>query len=115
MTSRDAPSSSTFTRLMVALDEHLKNPGDPFMVSFLGKDNLRDLRNCVREQQAALEKVMVGGNHLALLIGNHPPAGTDLDTVQAHYLPHHPKMYEAWCCWNTIMEARATLSKWRIE
>jgi len=59
----------------------------------------------------AAEKVLIGGNHLACLIGNHPPYGTAPEIVRKHYLPHHQDMYEAWCCWNEIMLFREALAK----
>lgn len=59
--------------------------------------------------RAALETVMIGGNHLVSIIGaDHPPYGTSYDEVLAHY--GGGVKYEAWCCWNAIMEARAALS-----
>jgi predicted RNase H-like nuclease (RuvC/YqgF family) len=59
----------------------------------------------VERLRTALEKVMIGGNHLVSIIGiPHPAAGMTHDYVLAHYGPGH--QYEAWCCWNAIMEAR---------
>jgi len=72
-------------------------------------DFARQLERENKRLREALENVMVGGNHLAALIGNHPPYTTSNEEAMKHYLPHHPKMYEAWCCWKTIMEARAEL------
>ena len=59
--------------------------------------------------RAALVRVMIGGNSLALIIGaDHPPYGTSYDEALAHY--GGGVKYEAWCCWNAIMEARTALS-----
>lgn len=56
-----------------------------------------------------LQRVLVGGNHLALLIGaDHPPHTANHETARAHYHIHRKGQdaYEAWCCWKTIMELR---------
>lgn len=53
-----------------------------------------------------LERVLIGGNHLALLIGaDHPPYSASHDEALEHYRQNHDG-YEAWCCWRTIMELR---------
>lgn len=58
--------------------------------------------------RAALESVMIGGNSLAIVIGaDHPPHGTPHSEALAHY--GSGVKYEAWCCWNAIMLARAAL------
>jgi hypothetical protein len=58
----------------------------------------------------ALERVMIGGNHVALLIGMpHPPATATHEEAREHYRTRL-ESYEAWCCWKTIMEARRALS-----
>lgn len=111
MNESPAPSNSFAER--VKRLENALDGGSGLTVLAIGL--APDLLACIREQQAALEGVMVGGNHLALLIGNHPPAGTDIEAVQKHYLPHHQDMYEAWRCWNAIMQARAALTKWRVS
>lgn len=57
----------------------------------------------------ALEGVLIGGNHLALLIGaDHPPATASCDEALEHY--GSSDTYEVWCCWRSIMQARAALS-----
>ena len=59
--------------------------------------------------RAALESVMIGGNSLAQIIGaDHPPHGTPYGEALTHY--GGGVKYEAWCCWNSIMQARAALS-----
>lgn len=64
--------------------------------------------------RAALERVMIGGNHLGLVIGaDHPPAGTDWAAALNHYGPGDK--YEVWCCWNEIMQARAALKHGRED
>ncbi len=56
--------------------------------------------------RAMVEKVLVGGNHLALLIGaDHPPYTASHEDALTHYRQNHDG-YEAWCCWATIMELR---------
>lgn len=60
--------------------------------------------------RAALESVMIGGNHLAAIIGaTHPQAGTHHEAALAFYGSGH--QYDAWCCWNAIMQARAALEE----
>ena len=62
----------------------------------------------VRVLEEALDSVMVGGNHLALLIGvNHPAYGTDHYAALQHY--GAGDQYEVWCAWNAIMLARKAL------
>jgi hypothetical protein len=57
----------------------------------------------------ALEKVMVGGNHLVTIIGvDHPPHTATHDAAMNHY-GVDDYAYDAWCCWRAIMEARAAL------
>lgn len=65
-----------------------------------------EARNKVLEE--ALDGVMIGGNHLALLIGaDHPAYGTDHYAALEHYgAGDH---YEAWCAWDAIMLARQAL------
>jgi hypothetical protein len=59
--------------------------------------------------RAVLETVMIGGNHLVSIIGaTHPQTGPHYEAALQFYGPGHK--YEAWCCWNAIMEARAELS-----
>lgn len=55
---------------------------------------------------SAIGICLIGGNHVALIIGgNHPPYGTDVDVARQHYAGDQIR-YEAWCCWNAIMRAR---------
>ena len=102
-------SVETEDRLAININCHWGNRDD-------AKHNARLIAALANSADALVElvraarAVLTGGNHLAGLIGNHPPYGTDIDTVQKHYLPHHPDMYEAWCCWNTIMQLRDALA-----
>lgn len=58
----------------------------------------------------SLERVLIGGNHLALLIGaDHPPYTASHDDALIHYRQNHDA-YEAWCCWKTIMELRDVIN-----
>lgn len=69
---------------------------------------LREAAAEIEHLRAALEDVMIGGNSLAQIIGaDHPPHGTPYSEALAHY--SGGVKYEAWCCWNTIMQARAAL------
>ena len=53
----------------------------------------------------AIQRVLRGGNHLALLIGaDHPPYSATCDEALEHY--GSCDAYEAWCCWQTIMQLR---------
>jgi hypothetical protein len=66
----------------------------------------------IAQLEAALRNVMIGGNHIALLIGpNHPPVGTDHRRVLEFYGAGY--QYDAWCCWNAIMAARAAVGEER--
>lgn len=58
----------------------------------------------VKVLEEALRRAMIGGNHLALLIGaDHPAYGTEHYTALEHY--GAGDQYEAWCAWNAIMLA----------
>ena len=64
----------------------------------------------IAELEAALRSVMIGGNHVALLIGvPHPPHTATHDEARSFYSMQ--EQYEAWCCWRTIMQARDVLEK----
>ena len=64
----------------------------------------------IAQLEAVLQKVMIGGNHLATIIGaTHPQAGTHPAGALEFYGPGH--QYDAWCCWNAIMVARAALEE----
>ena len=64
----------------------------------------------IAQLEAALQKVMIGGNHLATIIGaTHPQAGTHPAGALEFYGPGH--QYDAWCCWNAIMVARTALEE----
>lgn len=68
-------------------------------------ERLRAENAALRE---ALDGVMIGGNHVALLIGaDHPPHTASHDDALTHY--GAGRQYEAWCCWRSIMHARAAL------
>jgi hypothetical protein len=55
--------------------------------------------------RAAIETVLIGGNHLVALIPSYaPPSGTSHE-VALQWLGAG-NSYEAWCCWNAIMAAR---------
>ena len=59
----------------------------------------------IHQLDRALEKCMIGGNHVALLIGaDHPPMTATHDEALTHY--GAGDQYEAWCCWKAIMDAR---------
>jgi hypothetical protein len=58
---------------------------------------------------ALLDSVLVGGNHLALLIGaDHPSYSASFDEAMEHYycVVQEPDLYEVWCCWRAIMLLR---------
>lgn len=57
----------------------------------------------------ALGEVLIGGNHLALLIGaDHPPYTATTGEALTHY--GAGDAYEVWCCWRSIMHAREALA-----
>ena len=62
----------------------------------------------IEKLEAALRDVIIGGNHVALLIGvGHPPHTETHEKVLTYY--GAGDAYEAWCCWKTIMEAHKAL------
>ena len=96
-----------------------RGPGSSFCVAQINHwaDNpealttrIADACNAYEPMRKALEKVMVGGNHLGLIIGvDHPPHTASHEEARTHYADAI-WTYEAWCCWKTIMEARPALS-----
>ena len=96
-----------------------RGPGSSFCVAQINHwaDNpealttrIADACNAYEPMREALEKVMVGGNHLGLIIGvDHPPYTASHEEARTHYADAI-WTYEAWCCWKTIMEARPALS-----
>ena len=57
----------------------------------------------------ALGWVMIGGNHLALLIGaDHPPYTASATEGLSHY--GAGDAYETWLCWRSIVQARGALT-----
>jgi hypothetical protein len=76
----------------------------------LWANNEHALREEVERLRAALRAVMIGGNHLVSIIGaTHPQTGSHYEAALQFYGPGHK--YDAWCCWNAIMEARAALEE----
>lgn len=68
-----------------------------------------------------LQRVLIGGNHLALLIGaDHPLHTVDHQTALTHYHSGRGRAgrgqdaYEAWCCWKTIMELRDAIDAGQV-
>ena len=62
----------------------------------------------IERLRAALRDVMVGGNHLATVLGiGHLAAGSSHEAALDFYGPG--PNYDVWCCWNAIMQARAAL------
>jgi hypothetical protein len=64
------------------------------------------LKNENAQLKAALQSVMIGGNHLASIIG--PDAHLPHTALYADALEHYGAgaKYDAWCCWKSIMDAR---------
>jgi hypothetical protein len=61
--------------------------------------------------EEAIENVLVGGNHVALLLGvDHPPYTWEPANARLMYLGRQ-EAYEAWCCWRSIMQARDVLNE----
>ena len=68
----------------------------------------------IERLRTALESVLIGGNHVALLIGaDHPPFTASHDAAMEHYIGRDRRNhngYDAWCCWRAIMHARSALA-----
>jgi len=81
--------------------ERLRNP--------LGQGVMhREAADEIERLQAACDRMMIGGNHIATYRTERwPDPGTDhevaLETLGAG------REYDMWCCWNAIMEARRAL------
>ena len=62
----------------------------------------------IAELEEVITNILIGCNHLALLIGpDHPPYETDPFDALEHY--GSGDTYEIWCCWRSIMLARAAI------
>ncbi len=66
------------------------------------------MRTEIVRQSAAIERMLIGGNHLATYHKSYwPPVRSDptlaLETIGAGM------EYDVWCCWNAIMCARNDL------
>lgn len=62
----------------------------------------------------AIDGVLVGGNHLGLLIGaDHPPYGATHAEALEHY--GAGDRYEIWCCWNAIMRLGKAIVESHLE
>ena len=77
------------------------------------------MMNKLQKVQEALERVLIGGNHLAtVLIKN---VGADFADKCPPDMEHEDALrilcatdeYEIWCCWNAIMNAREALAELR--
>lgn len=95
-----------------ALKEKLDNPpwSDCSCHLTMGEaaQAITDLEAEIARLRDVLENIMVGGNHLALLIGaNHPPYTAESEDALRHY--GAGDTYEIWCCWRSIMQARQAL------
>lgn len=82
-------------------------------------DEIASLRSENEAQKAAIEQMMVGGNHIAsVLIGTlgggfHNDYPADMDHGKAHTklarAGRNQDTYEVWCCWSAMMRARTAL------
>ena len=69
-----------------------------------------DAADEIEKLRAALQSVMVGGNHLACVIGpDHLLHTASYEDALKYYGPGD--IYDVWCCWKNIMEARAALGE----
>jgi hypothetical protein len=64
-----------------------------------------DAADEIERLRAALEKCMVGGNHIAIYkTARWPEVGSDHE--HALRILHATPAYDMWCCWSAIMQAR---------
>ena len=78
------------------------------------EDEVAELQANLAKALAALDGVMVGGNHLAVWLPyDHPTAETEpqvaLEQIGAGV------SYDVWCCWRSIMKARNTIAELKGE
>lgn len=78
--------------------------------TILAANRIEELEVKLAKAVEALERVMVGGNHLAIwLPDDHPTAEAEplaaLEQIGAGV------SYDVWCCWRVIMLARTTLAE----
>jgi hypothetical protein len=73
-------------------------------------DRIEALEAKLAKTEKALEGCMIGGNHLVTwLPENHLPADTD---PLAALVRHGAGVsHDIWCCWRSIMQARAALAE----
>lgn len=65
--------------------------------------------------KAAVDACLIGGNHLAALIGKpHPPATATTAEALAHYGDPGPA-FQTWCAWRGIMALRDAWDAWTAE
>lgn len=106
--------------VVVADVDKLIDKSGKMEVAYVGADsmeiavaNARAI-SAVPDMMEALNRVLIGGNHLGLVIGaDHPPHTATHDEARKHY--GAGDKYEAWCCWREIMNARSALAKARGE
>ena len=85
-----------------------------YVAQIVGNPETARAISAVPDMMEALESVLIGGNHLGLVIGaDHPPHTATHEDAQRHY--GAGDKYEVWCCWRAIMNARAALAKARGE
>lgn len=68
-------------------------------------DIVRALRAEVAVYRAVIEKIMIGGNHLATHIDPEGPDWHEDHSLALDFYGAGPA-YDAWCCWRAIMQAR---------
>lgn len=97
-----------------------RGPGqatDPYttsmaIASYEAARNMPDIvRALCRERdvlKAAVEKMLIGGNHLATHIDPEGPDWHEDHSLALDFYEAGPA-YDAWCCWRAIMQAREML------
>jgi hypothetical protein len=98
---KDAPAFPLTAKLHSLVAEHFAR---------FERDTIAALSARLAGVEAAGEAVLVGGNHLALLIGaDHPPYCAEPNVALEHY--GAGDTYDIWCAWRSIMRLRTAMAK----
>ena len=99
--------SDVIDRLRAIYPEH--HQVNQWCVRYEAATEIERLRAENEKLRAALERALIGGNHLATLIGVDHPLDTATHYEAAAHYAHTNNIngYEAWCCWKALRAAAA--------
>ena len=82
----------------------------------MARVNKMEDANRISELEAAIDRMLTGGNHLASALISWLGAGAGFPAYtvsfeSAREVLKDPNMYDAWVCWRTIMQERDALGE----